>query len=210
MAGATGAEIVTELARRFAAGDGAGAAALFHPEIRIEQPASLPHGGWHCGLDGLAEMGAVFGQHWTRSIADPPRILGGADGAVQVTSQTWTAKATGRSATVDVIELFSFRDGKVSEIRVFQQDTALLLGTLAELFDADGLVLGAEAELGGGERVGLGHRVLGAVEAVSDELPEERVADLPVDRDVALGLVVDEVDVVGFRVAGDVGVLAEL
>jgi hypothetical protein len=33
---------------------------------------------------------------------------------------------------VDVIELFSFRDGKVSEIRVFQQDTALLLGTLAE------------------------------------------------------------------------------
>jgi hypothetical protein len=68
----------------------------------------------------------------------------------------------------------------------------------------------AEAEFGGGERVGLGHGVLGAVEAVSDELAEERVADLPVDRDVALGLVVDEVDVVGFRVAGDVGVLAEL
>jgi hypothetical protein len=49
---------------------------------------------------------------------------------VQVTTQTWTARATGRSATVDVVELFSFRDGLVSEIRVFQQDTHLLLATL--------------------------------------------------------------------------------
>lgn len=127
-----GAEIVTELARRFAAGDGAGAAALLHPEIRIEQPASLPHGGWHHGLDGMAAMGAAFGRHWTRSITDP-RIMGcGADAAVQVTSQTWTARATGRSATVDVVELFSLTDGTVSQIRVFQQDTALLLATLSE------------------------------------------------------------------------------
>ncbi len=40
-----GAEIVAELARRFQAGDGAGAFGLFHHGIRIEQPASLPHGG---------------------------------------------------------------------------------------------------------------------------------------------------------------------
>jgi hypothetical protein len=71
-------------------------------------------------------------------------------------------------------------------------------------------LLGAQAQLGGGERVVLGHRVLGAVEAVPDELAEERVADLSVDRDVAFGVVVDEVDVVAPRVAGDVGVLAEL
>jgi hypothetical protein len=31
---------------------------------------------------------------------------------------------------VDVVELFSFCDGLVSEIRVFQQDTHLLLATL--------------------------------------------------------------------------------
>ena len=70
-------------------------------------------------------------------------------------------------------------------------------------------MLGAQAQLGGGERVVLGHRVLGAVEAVPDELAEERVADLSVDRDVALGVVVDQVHVVAFWVAGDVGVLAE-
>jgi len=75
-------------------------------------------------------MGSEFARHWTRTIADP-RILGCGDTVVQVTTQTWTALATGRSATVDVVELFSFSDGKVSQIRVFQQDTHLLLGTLA-------------------------------------------------------------------------------
>jgi ketosteroid isomerase-like protein len=121
--------IVTELARRFAAGDGAGAAALLHKQVRIQQPESLPHGGWHEGQAGLAAMGARFGEHWTRVISDP-RIINGGETVVQVTTQTWTAKATGRSATVDVVELLSFRDDLVAEIRVFQQDTAVLLATL--------------------------------------------------------------------------------
>jgi hypothetical protein len=51
-----GAEIVAELARRFQAGDAEGALRLFHPDIRIEQPASLPHGGWHHGHEGTATM----------------------------------------------------------------------------------------------------------------------------------------------------------
>jgi ketosteroid isomerase-like protein len=124
-----GLAVVTEMARRFAAGDGAGATALFHPEIRIQQPPSLPHGGWHQGQAGIAQMGATFARHWTRAISDP-RIIGAGDSVAQVTTQTWTATATGRSATVDVVELFAFRDGLVAEIRVFQQDTALLLATL--------------------------------------------------------------------------------
>ena len=52
---------------------------------------------------------------------------------VQVTTQTWTARNTGRSATVDVVELMQVGNGLVSEIRVFQQDTHLLLATLEPL-----------------------------------------------------------------------------
>jgi ketosteroid isomerase-like protein len=125
----SGVGIVTELARRFQAGDGAGALRLFHRDIRIEQPASLPHGGEHKGHEGMAAMGAVFGQYWTRSIENP-RSLGCGDCVVQVTTQTWTAKASGRSATVDVVELFTMQDGLVHQIRVFQQDTHALLDTL--------------------------------------------------------------------------------
>jgi ketosteroid isomerase-like protein len=125
-----GADLVAEMARRFQAGDVDGAFALLHPDFRIQQPASLPHGGWHEGRAGMTAMGARFAEHWDRTIADA-RVVGGDDGsAVQVTTQTWTAKRTGRSATVDVVELFAVRDGQIVEIRVFQQDTHLLLATL--------------------------------------------------------------------------------
>jgi ketosteroid isomerase-like protein len=124
-------ELVLEMARRFQAGDRDGAFALLHPEFRLQQPASLPHGGWHSGRDGMVAMGVEFARHWDRTIGGP-HVLGCGDTVVQVTTQTWTAKATGRSATVDVVELFSFADGLITEIRVFQQDTHSLLGTLDE------------------------------------------------------------------------------
>ena len=118
-----------ELARRFRAGDFAGAFELFHAEVRIQQPESLPHGGWHDGRQAVDAMGATFRSHWDRTIADP-RVICCGESLVMVTAQTWTAKRTGRSATVDVVELFSLTDGLVSEVRVFQQDTHLLLSTL--------------------------------------------------------------------------------
>lgn len=124
-----GLQIVEELARRFGAGDMEGAFALYHPALRIVQPASLPHGGVHEGRDGVKAMGATFAQFWTRTISAPQRHAAG-EGVVQVTSQTWTAKASGRAETVEVVELFAFAEGMVKEIRVFQHDTHRLLATL--------------------------------------------------------------------------------
>jgi hypothetical protein len=120
---------IQELARRFRAGDFAGAFELFHPDVRIQQPESLPHGGWHDGRQAVDAMGATFRTYWDRAIT-APRVFCSDDALVMVTTQTWTAKGTGRSATVDVVELFSLTDGLVSEVRVFQQDTHLLLATL--------------------------------------------------------------------------------
>ena len=135
-------EVVREMARRFAAGDRDGATALFHARVRVQQPASLPHGGWHHGRDGMEAMGRRFARHWARTIGEPRFVPGGdhdADGAddagdtvVQVTRQAWTALATGRTATVDVAELITVAGGRVTEIRVFPQDTHLLLATLED------------------------------------------------------------------------------
>jgi uncharacterized protein len=125
-----GVGLVTELSRRFGAGDRDGAMALLHPDLEIEQPASLPHGGVHRGHAGMADMGRTFSRSWTRTI-ESPRIIGCDDGTVvQITTQTWTALGSGRSATVDVVELFTFADGRIVGIRVFQQDTHLLMTTL--------------------------------------------------------------------------------
>ena len=127
--GHEGLALVEEMGRRFAAGDVDGAFALLHDDFRIQQPGSLPHGGWHEGRDGMVAMGAEFARHWDRTIS-PPTVDAWGDGVVQLTTQTWTGKATGRSATVDVVELLRVADGRIAEIRVFQQDTHLLLATL--------------------------------------------------------------------------------
>ena len=128
---ASGIDVVRELVRRFTAGDHDGALELYHPELRVELPYSLPHGGTYRGREGVGPMAAAFAERWERTIEDP-RLMGCDDVVVQLTTQTWTAKATGRSATVDVVELFSFADGMIIEIRVFQQDTHRLLETLDE------------------------------------------------------------------------------
>ena len=130
MTAADAVAVVEELGRRFRAGDRDAAALLLHPELRIDQPASLPHGGRHEGLAGMGAMGATFAEHWDRTIGPADVRASGDDAAVQVTSQTWTSKATGRAATVDVVELIRVVDGLVVEIRVFPQDTAALLATL--------------------------------------------------------------------------------
>lgn len=128
---ANAADVVAELNRRFLAGDHDAAHELLAADVRIEQPASLPHGGTHRAVDGMAAMASRFAEHWTRQIVEP-RVLACGETAVQVTTQTWTSRATGRSATVDVVELFTVTDGIVQEIRVFPQDTELLLRTLAD------------------------------------------------------------------------------
>lgn len=63
--------LVEQLARCFWMGDREGAMALLHPQVRIQQPGSLPHGGWYDGHDGVEKMGAVFARHWDRTITDP-------------------------------------------------------------------------------------------------------------------------------------------
>jgi uncharacterized protein len=127
--GGAAAALVEELGRRYRAGDHDGARALLHPDLRIEQPPSLPHGGSHHGPEGMDAMGAAFAAHWERTIGEAD-VRSCGDTAVQVTAQTWTARATGRSATVDVVELFRVAHGRVVEIRVFPQDTHALLATL--------------------------------------------------------------------------------
>ena len=124
------ADVVAELSRRFREGDVDGARSLYAPNIRLQQPGSLPHGGWHEGLAGMDAMAATFAQSWDRAITAATVHEAGDSLAVQVTTQTWTAKTTGASATVDVVELITVQDGLVTEIRVFQQDTAALLATM--------------------------------------------------------------------------------
>lgn len=123
-------DVLEELSRRFRAGEMDAAFELYHPRVRIEQPASLPHGGVHEGGTAVRAMGSLFATYWTRTISEPYRTRCDDGRVLQITQQTWTARSTGKSATVDVLELIAFAEDLIAEIRVFQQDTQRLLDTL--------------------------------------------------------------------------------
>jgi ketosteroid isomerase-like protein len=122
-------DVFAELQAAFGAGDPERIAAVLHPDFEIEQPGSFPHGGRFSGMAGMGEMSAKFAEHWNRTI-DNPVVREADDVVIQLTTQTWVSKETGRSATVDVVELVTVQDDAIREIRVFQQDTHVLLETL--------------------------------------------------------------------------------
>ena len=70
--------------------------------------------------------------------------------------------------------------------------------------------LSLQGQFDGQEGVALGHGVFGTVEAIEDQLPEVREPDLAVDRQVLLRMMIDQIDVVPFRVASDVEIFAQL
>src|SRR5215213_7679864 len=76
--------------------------------------------------------------------------------------------------------------------------------------DLPRLGLRSQAEVGGEERVFLGHRGIGAVQAIEDELAEEWIAGFAVAADVVLALVIHEVKMVAFRFAPEIEILAQL
>src|SRR3954465_15775265 len=71
-------------------------------------------------------------------------------------------------------------------------------------------ILGEQRQLGGLEGVRLGHGLLGAMEAVQDEFPEEAETYLAGHIEQMLSLVIDEKDMIADLVAGDVDVFAHL
>ena len=75
--------------------------------------------------------------------------------------------------------------------------------------DAHGLRLGLQREFNRQKGVILRHGFFGAVQAIENELAEVRKSHLAVHREMVLTFGVHQIDVIAFRVARDVEILAE-
>ena len=103
----------------------------FHEDAAVEWPASLPYGGRVTGVPvlrkvfaGLATPGATLGPDDLSVLAV---IEDGDQVAVQI-SFDWLAN--GSSITSGALELWTFAEGLVTEIRAYYWDTAACLALL--------------------------------------------------------------------------------
>jgi ketosteroid isomerase-like protein len=103
---------------------------LFSPDVVLLEPTSLPHGGRHAGIGAFTAAQAGMRERWEQRIEDTAYWMCGPDRACVRIVITWTARSTGRSVTLPMIDMISFGDGAITAIEAFVFDTAALLSTL--------------------------------------------------------------------------------
>jgi hypothetical protein len=82
--------------------------------------------------------------------------------------------------------------------------------SLYALLDPYRLQLGDKAQFGRLEGVFLGYGFFGTIQAVKHQLPKERIAYLPADRNMLFALVIDQIDLVSFTVTANVDIFSQL
>ncbi len=123
--------MVDRLTNAFSAGDLETVLAMFHPQIRILEAPSLPWGGTHHGREGFVALQATMHQWWDTAIKDL-EVFDAGHVAVLHERMEITGKSTGRSMELDVVDIFSFREGMISEIDVYYKDVHAVLEVLGQ------------------------------------------------------------------------------
>lgn len=94
---------------------------MIDPGLVFSEADSLPFGGDYHGKDGFLQLLRNVGRHLKVELATP-EITGG-DGLVAVRVHgTMTARATGRSMPMDVVDLYRLSDGKITRVEVFYKE----------------------------------------------------------------------------------------
>ena len=122
--------VVEQMLGHAAHGRWAALADVLAHDFAIVEPDSLPYGGTHRGLDGyvalMRQIGGLF------VLAFEPQGLYAVDDTTALLRMqvTFTARSTGRSIVLRVVEVLEVVEGRVRRSEVFLADTAALLGTL--------------------------------------------------------------------------------
>jgi ketosteroid isomerase-like protein len=110
-------------------GDLEGAIALLHPDVVVREPPGLPYGGEYRGRDAFRELTGHL-----MALAPVPLAFDYFDAGDVVAarlSARFTA-ASGRSAEVEIVDLFWVRDGLITKTEVFIDDPAAIAALLGE------------------------------------------------------------------------------
>ena len=121
--------------RQFQSGDWAGACEKYCAEdFEIHEPPGIPQQGIFKGQYASIEVSKIYRSIWNIGI-ETQHFWEAQDEDIVFSRYvlTWTCRETGKSITQPVVELNSFRGGKLAKMEVFMFNVIGLVGTL----DAD-------------------------------------------------------------------------
>jgi ketosteroid isomerase-like protein len=103
---------------------------LFNDDIVLIEPDSLPYGGRHQGIAAFRSVQAGMQELWGQRIDSADYWQCAPDRVVLRIVIEWTARTTGKSVILAMIDFMRFEAGQVVEVEAFVFDTAALLATL--------------------------------------------------------------------------------
>lgn len=120
------AQPVRQFYERLAQSDMTGALALLTDDVELIQADSLPYGGCYVGASGIQAFFRRFFACWQAFRSEDSRYFVG-EGQVVVTSVAHGLTRQGRSITMPMAQVYTLREGRVSQVRPFYFDTAQLV-----------------------------------------------------------------------------------
>jgi ketosteroid isomerase-like protein len=130
----TNADVVREFYRAIAERDGEALAQLvqqrFAPEATVVWPDSLPYGGTIAGSRKLAKVFAGLASAPSPAGPSGTTLTDLVDGGDRLAAQLefeWRAPGSETGVASGALELWTFADGRVQEIRAYYWDTAACL-----------------------------------------------------------------------------------
>ena len=132
------AAIVGRFFEAVLSGDVATLKELVSPECVVHEPADLPYGGDHVGVDGLLAMFGAINRDLEFSMAGEPLLLEAGEGRVVVRIPgRFVSRASGRTAEFPIAEIYTLVEGQIVDVDVFYKEPAAIRSLLDPSFTPD-------------------------------------------------------------------------
>lgn len=118
--------IVQSVYAHAGAGEWERCAAHLSDDLVIHEAASLPYAGEFRGRHALRDLHAQVMAHWADPRIDFHAMTAGDGHVVSLVTFHLTSKVTGKHTAMPLAEVFRLADGKVTEIRPFYFDSAVV------------------------------------------------------------------------------------
>ena len=110
-----------------ASGERAAIEDMMHDDICVFEAESLPFGGEHRGKDAFfALVRRVFG-NWSEVELETEHYVAEGDRVVALVNFRARSRRTGEPFCMPLAEVWTFRDGKIAEIRPYYFDTKRMI-----------------------------------------------------------------------------------
>jgi ketosteroid isomerase-like protein len=98
---------------------------LLHDDFVVREPPGLPYSGEHHGADGFLELMRQIGESMEVGFEAVEFVEGG-DKVLTLLTCRFASRSSGESVVTKIIEVFTLRAGRISEMEVFYQDAAAI------------------------------------------------------------------------------------